>query len=232
MNETNKTARLAGVLYLLLTLTGLFNLIYTPTKLIVRGNASETAGNILAHQSLFRIDIVVSVFSTLIFLFLALVLYRLLKEVDRRYAAVMAILVLVQIPQAFVSQLLQVGAFELIRGPNFLSAFDTPQRNALAMLCFHLNYLGTHLSEMLWGIWLFPLGILVYRSPFLPRFLGLWLIINCFAYVLQSLTGLLLPDYSELVTKVTFPALLGEVAFMLWLLIKGAGTKPRVSEAS
>jgi hypothetical protein len=231
MTAIQKTARLAGVLYLLLVLTGLFNLIYTPGKLIVRGNAAETANKILAHQTLFRIDLVIGLLSTVIFIFLVLFLYRLLKEVNQQHAALMVILVLVQIPQSFVSQLLQIGAFELVRGADFLSVLDKSQRDVLALLCFHLNDLGTHLSEMFWGLWLFPLGLLVFRSGILPRTLGVWLIVNGVAYVGMSLTGLLLPDYSDTIYKIAFPALLGEMAFMLWLLIMGVRPKPLTDQA-
>jgi hypothetical protein len=226
VQETKKTARIAGVLYLLLVITGMFNLMYTPGKLIVRGNAAETANKILAHQTLFRIDLVVGLCSTVIFIFLVLVLYRLFKEVNQQQAALLVILVLVQIPQAFVSQLLQIGAFELVRGADFLSVIDKPQRDVLAMLCIHLNDLATHIAEAFWGLWLFPLGLLVYRSGFLPRTLGVWLLINGFAYVGMSLTGLLFPEHAGAAYKIAFPALLGEMAFMLWLLILGAKPKP------
>jgi len=225
VQETQKTARVAGVLYLLLVLTGLFNLVYTPGQLIVRGNAAETAQRMLAHQTLFRVDLVIGLCSTVIFIFLVLVLYRLFKEVNQHQAALMALLVLVQIPHSFVSQLFQIGAFELVRGADFLSVLDKPQREGLAMLCIHLNDLGTHLSEVFWGLWLFPLGLLVYRSGFLPRTLGVWLLINGLAYVGMSLTGLLFPEHAGAAYKIAFPALLGEMAFMLWLVIVGAKPK-------
>jgi hypothetical protein len=225
ISVAKNTARVAGTLYLLLVLTGLFNLIYTPGKLIVRGNAAETANRILAHQTLFRIDLVISLFSTMIFIFLVLALYRLLKEVEHQLAVLMVILVLVQIPMSFVSQLIQISALELVRGADFLSALDKSLRDVLAMLCFHLNDLGTYVSEAFWGLWLFPLGLLVYRSGFLPRTLGVWLIINGLAYVGMSLTGLLLPEYAEVVYKITFPALLGELAFTLWLVVMGVRPK-------
>jgi hypothetical protein len=87
-------------------------------------------------------------------------------------------------------------------------------------------------AEILWGLWLFPLAILVYRSGFLPRFLGAWLIINGFAYLTMSFTGLLLPQYEDMVSNIAFPALLGEMAIMLWLLIKGANPQPLNAAAS
>ncbi len=226
MNPTQKKARIAGVLYLLLVFTGLFNLMYVPSKLIVRGDAAATAGNILAHQTLFRVDIAVSVVSTVIFMILVLALYRLLKDVNRPLAKLMVILVLVQLPQSFVSQLLQIGTLELVRGADFLTVLDQSQRDVWAMMCIHLSNQTSILAEIFWGIWLFPLGVLVYRSGFLPRIVGVWLIINGTAYVVMCFTGLLLPEYYEVVSKYAFPALLGELALTLWLLIIGVKPKP------
>ena len=94
------------------------------------------------------------------------------------------------------------------------------------MLFLRLHHQEILAAEILWGLWLFPLAMLVYRSRFLPRFLGIWLIINGFAYLAMSLTGLLLSQYEDMVSNIAFPALLGEMAIMLWLLIKGARTQP------
>lgn len=230
MYPIQKIARIAGLLYLMIVITGLFTLMYTPSKLIVKGDAAATASNFLAHQILYRIDLVVSLLSVVFFMFLVLVLYRLFKEVNQQQAALMVILVLVQVPQAFVSQMLQIGAFELFRGADFLSVLGKSDREALGMLCIRLNSLGTHLSELFWGLWLFPLGLLVYRSNFLPRALGIWLFINGIAYVALSVTGLLFPEYTDIVNKISFPALLGELAFTLWLVIMGAKFKPVTSQ--
>ena len=91
---------------------------------------------------------------------------------------------------------------------------------------------GVVANEIFWGLWLFPFGLLVYRSGFLPRILGVWLIINCFAYLAVSFTGLLFPQYEARVFNSAFPAMLGELAIMLWLLIKGAKPQPRGAAAS
>jgi len=226
MPPTKKEARIAGLLYLLMTVTGVFCLIVVPGKLFVRGNAAATASNILAHESLFRAEIVVGIVSCLAFVFTALALYRLLEGVDRRHAAVMAVLVLIQVPQSFVSELSHLAALALARGTDFLSVFDKPQRDALAMLFLHIDGQGELVSQIFWGLWLFPLGLLVWRSGFLPRFLGGWLIVNGLAYLANSFTGLLLPQYLEIVSKITLPFLLGEVAFTLWLLIVGVRVGP------
>jgi hypothetical protein len=114
------------------------------------------------------------------------------------------------------------AALILVRGADFLAVFDKPQRDALAMLFLRMHDQEVLAAEIFWGLWLIPLGILVYRSRFLPRFLGVWLIINGLAYLVNSFTGLLSPQYANRVESFTFPALTGEVAFVLWLVIRGA----------
>jgi len=107
-------------------------------------------------------------------------------------------------------------------GADFLSVFDRPQRDALVMLFLRLHHHQIVAAEILWGLWLFPMGALAYKSRFLPRFIGGWLIINGVAYVVLSFTGLFFPDYQDKVFIFSQPALFGELAIMLWLVIKGA----------
>jgi hypothetical protein len=221
MHPTDKAARVAGALYLLLVVTGVFTAIYVPRTLFVPGNATATASNILAHETLFRLGIVDGIISTVIFIFLVMALYHLLSSVDKKHASLMVALVLVSVAVGLVDVVNNVAALVLVRGADFLAVFDKPQREALAMLLLGLD--GQVLvNQVFWGLWLFPFGLLVMRSGFLPRILGVWLIINGFAYLTISFTGLLLPQYEKMVSSIAFPALLGEVAIMLWLLIKGA----------
>ena len=232
MDSTKKAARFAGLLYLFLVLTAPISLMYVPGKLIVQGNAAATASKILASESLFRIGIVSGLVSAVVSIFLALALYRLFQGVNQQQAALMVILVLIQVPLGFLNELNHIAALILVRGADFLSVFDKPQRDALAMLFLNLHGQGIIVSEIFWGLWLFPFGLLVFRSGFLPRILGVWLIINGFAYVAMSFTGLLFPPYYKMVSNITFPALLGEMAIMLWLLIMGAKPKPLADSAS
>jgi hypothetical protein len=136
----------------------------------------------------------------------------------------------VSIPIAFLNELNSFAALVLVRGADFLSIFDKPQRDALAMLFLNLHHYGFVVAEIFWGLWLLPLALLVYRSRFLPRFLGAWLALAGFAWVLLSLTGVLLPQYVDKVDTYSQPAVFGEIAFMLWLLIKGA--KPPALDAA
>jgi hypothetical protein len=222
MSSTRNPGRFAGLLYLLTSIVGFFAMGYVPDKLIVHGNAAATANNILASETLFRLGIAGELIGMVGFIFVALALYDLLKGVNRGHAALMFILIVVSIPIAFVNELNSFAALALVRGADFLSIFEKPQREALAMLFLNLRRRGFVLAEMFWGLWLFPLGLLVYRSRFLPRFLGVWLVLAGFAWVILSLTGILLPQYADKVNTYSQPAILGEIAFMLWLLIKGA----------
>jgi hypothetical protein len=227
MSFTHNPGRVAGLLYLLLIVIAPLRLIYIPSTLIVRGNATATANNIAAHELLFRLGIVSDLLAGTILIFLVLALYRLLKGVDQNQAVLMVILGgLIPATIDFLNVLNDAAALVLVRGADFLSVFEKPQRDALAMLFLRLHHHEIVAAEILWGLWLFPLAILVYRSRFLPRFLGVWLIINGFAYLIMSFTGLLSPQYEELVSNIAFPALLGEIAIMLWLLIKGAKPQP------
>jgi hypothetical protein len=222
MSFLKNPGRFAGFLYLLMSIPGFFAMIYVPSKLIVQGNATATASNIAASEMLFRLGIVGQLICQVGFIFVALVLYDLLKGVNQRHAALWVILVLVAIPIAFLNELNAIAALILVRGADFLSIFENPQRDALAMLFLRLHEEGIGVVQICWGLAFFPLGLLVYRSRFLPRFLGVWLAIDGFAYVIMSLTSVLLPQYYGKVFIISQPALFGEVAFMFWLLIKGA----------
>jgi hypothetical protein len=134
----------------------------------------------------------------------------------------MVTLIVVSVPIVFVNELNSFAALALVRGADFLSIIEKPQREALAMLFLHLQGRGLVVAELFWGLWLFPLALLVYRSRFLPRFLGVWLALAGFAWVILSLTGILLPQFQDKVDTYSQPAFFGEIAFMLWLVIKGA----------
>src|SRR5437867_3998689 len=197
MHPTDKAARVAGAVYLSMVVTAPFSLIYIPSTLIVRGNATATANNVLAHETLFRLGIVADLISSVIFICLVLALYRLLTGVNQMLASLMVALVLVSAAVGFMNVLNNIAALTLFRGADFLAVLDKPQRDALGMLFLRLHGQGTVINEIFWGLWLFPFGVLVMRSRFLPRILGLWLIINGFAYVALSFTGLLLPQYTD-----------------------------------
>jgi hypothetical protein len=222
MHPIKKAARVAGAIYLSMAVTGPFSLIYVPNKLIVRGNAVATAANILAHETMFRLAILADLVGAVIFICLAIALYRLLSGVNKTWAGLMVAFALVSAAVGFLNALNNIGALTLFRGADFLAVFDKPQRDALGMLFIRLHSQGIFINEMFWGLWLFPFGLLVFRSGFLPRFIGVWLMINCFGYVILSVVALFFPAYYGVVFNWSQPVLFGELAIMLWLLIKGA----------
>jgi len=226
MNSTKKTARIAGLLYLVNAVTGFFGIIYVPSKLIISGNAAATANNILASERLFRLGIVSEVICAVEFVFVVWVLYRLLGAVNKTHASLMVILGLVCVPVILMNTLNGIAALMLLRGADFLSVFDKRQLESMAMLFLDLRRYG-YLVGWILGIWFIPFGLLVYRSGFLPRILGVLLIAACFGYLADSLTPLLLPDYADVVGRIAaIPLTLGEPAIILWLLIRGAKDQP------
>ena len=233
MTSLSKNARIAGLLYILASVVGVVRLMYIPNALFVHGNATATASNIAAHESLFRLGIVSNPVGAVLWLFVPLALYRLLKGVDQTLAVLMVILgSLMQVPLFFVNTVNDAAALLFARGAGYLSVFDKPQRDAFARLFLDLHHQLDLANLVFAGLWLFPFGLLVYKSRFLPRFLGVWLMIACFTWLAFSFTGLLCPAYEDKVWSITQPIVLGEVATMLWLVIRGAKPKPVLNAAA
>ena len=226
MHPTDKAARIAGAVYLSMILTAPFSLIYVPGKLIVRGNAAATADNLLTHETMFRLSILGDLVGQVIFICLAIALYRLLNSVNKIWAGTMVAFVLVSAAIGFLNTLNNIAALILFYGGDFLAVIDKPQRDALAMLFVRLHSHGHFINEIFWGLWLFPFGLLVFQSGFLPRILGVWLMINCFGWLALSIMALFFPTYYDAAFRMAQPVLFGELAIMLWLLIKGAKVRP------
>lgn len=193
----------------------------------MKGDAATTAQNVLSNEFLFRTSIIIDLVSSTIWVFLVLVLYRLFKPVDERQAKLLFAFVIVQIPTAFFMEACNITSLMIFKG-EILKTFELAQRQDLGALFLKIGDYGVLTLIMFWGIWLFPLGILTYKSRFLLRFLGVWLIITGVFYVVLSVTSLLLPQYKDMVSNrpIALPIELGEVAFMLWLLIMGAKVQP------
>jgi hypothetical protein len=222
MHPTKKAAHIAGAVYLALVAVAPFAMIYVPSKLIVRGNAAATADNILAHETMFRLAIFGDLIGHVIFICLGIALYRLLSSVNKIWALLMVSFVLVSAAVGFLNTLNNIAAVILFRGGEFLDVIDKTQRDAFGMLFVRLHNQGEFISEIFWGAWLLPFGLLVYRSGFLPRILGIWLIIACFAWIALSITAQFFPTNYSAAFGWLQPAFFAEMAIMLWLLIRGA----------
>jgi hypothetical protein len=225
--------RVAGLWYLLLVFLGPLRLIYIPEKLFVTGNAAATASNIIAHEWLFRFGMVADLLGAMVLVLLTMAFYRLFKDVDQQLAVLVVILGGVMPALLYIVNVAtDASALMVARGADFLNVFDKAQRDALVLLILRQHSHLVTAAEILWGLWLAPLGMLVYRSRFLPRFLGVWLLFNALAYVLISLIGELAPQYSDTAFLFAQPALLAELALTLWLVIRGSGPKPGARHAA
>ena len=226
MGKSYNPGRVAGFLYLLLGFS-VFRPIFIAGKLVVRDNAAVTARNIATHELLFRAGIVTDLLAGVSCIFVALALYRVLKDVDRGLGALMVILGgLMPCALDFFNVLNDVAVLVLVRGEPVLSVLGKPQEDALAMLFLRIHDYGFVINEVFAGLWLLPFGLLVFRSGFLPRLMGVGLIINGFAYLAIAFTGLLVPVYVDRVTRMVSPCLVGEGVVMVWLMVRGA----RISE--
>ncbi len=223
MRTTQQQARLAGVLYLLLALTAPLGLIYVPGKLIVSGNATATADNLRASGWLLRAGIGSELVHQVLVIFVVLALYRLFRPVDETLAKQLVILgALVSVPIMFVNVLNDLAALFLVSGTEVLSVFSKPQLDGLAYLFLHLHGKGITVASIFWGLWLFPFGLLVIRSGFIPRLLGWLLIVAGTGYVAEAFATLVVPALSPVVSKVVPFLILGELPIILYLLIRGA----------
>ncbi len=217
----NKRARVAGLLYLTLVPLGFFGM-YASSSLVVPGDATATARNILASESLFRLGIASALLVQIINIFVALALYRLLRPVNKDMALLMVIFILLGAPIAMLNELNPLAVLALLHGANSLTGFTAGQLQALVPLMLSMHQLGISVAGIFWGLWLFPMGYLVFRSGFLPRILGILLIIGCLGYLVDSIAALLFPSLGVNIALFTF---WGEVLFPLWLLIKGVNVE-------
>ena len=221
MDSIKATAHRIGALYFLFLIVGLVDM-FGFSHFIVPGDATATARNIIAAQATYRIGILTDFVTLLIFIFLVVSLYKLLKGVDQWHAMLMVVWVSVGVTIGLANLLNKLTPLILLSGANYLSVFTKPQLDALALGFLNSNNNGNNVAGAFWGLWLFPFGILVIKSGFFPRILGILLMVAGFAYLTTSVTSIVFPAYEHLVSQVAMPFNLGEFAMIFWLLIKGA----------
>jgi hypothetical protein len=224
MTSNRKTARISGLLYLMVVLTGIFSLMYVPNKLIVWNNATTTFNNIVSNQTLFRLGIVSGLTCYTFFLFLPLILYKLLKPVNDNYAKLMVLLAVISVPIYFINVQNQFTILSLVIDSKYLNDFTTEQIKSMVMLYLDQYENGMRIIHIFSGLWLFPFGYLVFKSGFLPKFLGILLMLGCFGYLINFIGNTLVTNYSEMGIEsyIQLPASVGEIGICLWFLIMGA----------
>jgi hypothetical protein len=221
MDSNKKLARIAGFLYLLLAITGVYGLMYVSSQTYVRGDAAATAQKMLANEFLFRTGIAGNLISQTLFVFLVLAFYRLFKSTHEHHAKLMVALVLVSIPITFICESFNITALMIAKG-DILPSLPLQERQEWAMAFLKMNANGILVAEVFWGLWLIPLGLLFYKSGFMPRIVGILLVIGGIAYLIQVFTNLVFTDYRFFVNQFTEVILpISEFSTILWLLIKG-----------
>lgn len=231
MTSLKKTARIAGLWYLGFTL-GPFYLLYVPARTVVRNDAAATAARVLAHETLFRWGLLTETLGAVIFVGLALALYRLFEEVDRHRARQLLALVLVSSALGLVTAVFNAAALLVFRGDAPFAAFDPHTRDAVGMLLIRMHGQAIGINQMFWGLWLLPFGWLVVRSRFLPRWLGYWLLLDGVAWLTLSVIWFLAPEHTDSLFLYFQPVFMAELAAMLWLLIVGAKEQSLVAAAT
>jgi len=224
MNSNKKTARIAGFLYLLLIISGFFSMEYIPSKIVVWEDPAATMNNVSNYEWLFRFDIVITIIMHICFILLSLALYQLLKKVEKNFALLMVIFVLIGIPISYQLLIKKFDILKLISDVEYLKVFQKDQIQAQVMLLFSSYESGFQISQIFWGLWLFPFGYLVFKSGFLPKFLGICLMLGCFGYLFDTLGRIVFINYFN-TRLIILPASIGEIGICLWLLIAGIKEK-------
>lgn len=208
-------ARVAGLVYLMVIPLGIFSL-FVSSRLVVPGDGAATTRNLMGSEFLFRLGIVSDLLASILMILVVLLLYQVFQSVNQNIALLMIALVLIGAAISMFDQLHQLAALQVLSGAGYLNVFTKEQLQSLVLLFLRLYNLGGDIAFIFWGLWLFPLGYLVFKSGLLPKILGILLMITCLGYPIQSFAALL--GYR---VNVGMFAALGEVLFILWLLIRG-----------
>jgi hypothetical protein len=222
----NTVARIAGFLYVLMIPLGLFGIMYVPTVLVVAGDPVATTKNIMANIGLFRLSIVTALIVQVTHIFIVLLLYRLLKPVNKNLASLMVIFMLVSVPITMLNELNHFAVLLLLSGVDYLNVFTAGQLQALVPMFFDLHEYGILIASIFWGLWLLPMGYLVFKSGFISKIPGVLLIIAGCGYVIDTFARLLSPNYgATIIATIISVTLFGEIVFPIWLLIKGVNVE-------
>jgi hypothetical protein len=220
LTSLKRTARHAGLLYLVIVLASVYGHMYVPSQIFVMGDAAATAGNILANEFLFRSCIVAGLIETTAFLLLALTLYCLLKDVNGQQAKLMAALIGVQVPVALVFAVVKFMALMTLK-PDAQGMIPAGGVPGVAMIFLNIIRNGSAVLGIFSGLWLFPLGMLIIRARFIPRALGILLVVSGAGNLVYGLLSVLFPNFVQTPVPAFVFFVLGEIPVMLWLLTRG-----------
>ena len=228
MESSLKPTRLAGLLYVIVVVAGVFTLKIVPDQIIVPGDAAATADHLRASETLFRFAMLIDLLAEVLFLIVVIALYRFLRDVHEGLSTLMVVFAAISVPIALVAVSLEIAAVSVVGDSDLVSALGRSQLDALAAVLLRVHGEALLVDEMLWGLWLFPLGILQLRSGFVPRLVGVLAIVGGAGFLVDFGTSLVAPDVANAVAGVTSLAQAGEMATIVWLLV--ARSRPTRAE--
>ncbi len=227
----NRAARIAGMLYLVIIIAGMFAEFFVRSSLIVPGDAATTASNIAASESLFRSGIASDMVMILADVAIGLIFYVLLRPVSQALALLAAFFRLAQAATLGLNLLNLFFGLQLITGVDYLTAFSVEQQHGLGMLFLSAHGVGYRLALVFFGLSLLVLGYLVVRSGYIPKIFGILLVVAAVGYLVDSFAYFLLTNYASYQEifdmVVVMPAFIAELAFGLWLLVRGVRVQPQ-----
>ncbi|NBC05209.1 MAG: DUF4386 family protein [Bacteroidetes bacterium] len=224
MRPQNTTARIAGLIYVIMAITGVFIILYVPLKLVVWSDANATVQNIIESEALYRKGVLIGLLTNLLFLVLPFVLYRLLESVNKTMAGLMVLFAVISVPVSLVALGSQFDVLSMLQSSESVVELESGQLQSAVMASLYTHKNLTFVATFFWGLWLFPFGWLVYHSGFLPKFFGVFLMAGCFGYLIEFVALTLWPDVysaSGISNFIHIPSAIGEIGIAFWLLIRG-----------
>lgn len=220
MNLNKKIARLAGLVFLMMFVFGLVAEIFFRQKIFSSSDLATTANNILSNTLLYRAGILSDILMSLSYMLTALVLYKLLSSVNKNMAATMVVFATAGSVLLLFNILIEIAPLYILNGNGFMSAFNSGQRQSLAMLFYNLYQHGYMIGQIFFSLWVLPLGVLIYKSGFIPKVLGILFMIETISGLLAVTVHFLLPN-STIESIMMLPMMIAEFSFMFYLLIRG-----------
>lgn len=210
------------VLYPLWAVVGIFGIALVPSAILVSGDAAATANNIVTNELFLRLGIAAMLVASLIQVAVAIYLYDLFKVISKKASALIVIFALLGVPIAMFNVINQIAPILLQSGADYLSVFSADQLNSLSTFFLNLNTQGLVIASIFWGLWLFPLGYLAYKSSYFPKAIGVVVILAGFGYLFDSFAKIIFPGYPDAVSAILSIFYTGEIVFILWLIFRGA----------
>jgi hypothetical protein len=221
-NSPQRYARVGGVLYLAIIVLGAFSEGFVASKLVVSGDAATTAANILASPDLWHLSVAADLIVVLLAVPLLWVEYLLLRPVSKQLVLLAVLFNLVSLAVEAISKLFLLVVLPTLKSAEFLKAFDPSQMQILANLSLRAHDVAFNIALIFFGFTCLVNGYLIFRSGYLPKFVGILMQIAGLSYLVGCFAALFAPSFADLITPaILLPPLIGELSFCLWLLLKG-----------